>query len=99
MIVNREIKAQQNDLSLTTCFSSAVASEESEPPTVYFIENGVLMRRWSMDSEDLKSVDQVVVSNKCRLQVLSLAHDASLGGHLGEKKHINMCLLLAWNKV
>ena len=58
------IKAQQNDPSLTTCFSSAVATEESRPHTGYFIENGVLMRRWSMGSEDLNGVDQVVVSNE-----------------------------------
>ena len=55
--VNREmlIQAQQNDPSLTTCFSSAVATEESRPHIGYFIENRVLMRRWATDSEDLTS--------------------------------------------
>lgn len=44
------------------------------------------MRMWSPDSSELSVVNQVVVPKEYRLQVLSLAHDSSLAGHLGVKK-------------
>ncbi|XP_035984480.1 uncharacterized protein LOC118558122 [Fundulus heteroclitus] len=79
------IKAQQNDPSLSSCFSIADNSE-SKAPVTYFVENGVLMRSWSPDSGDLQRINQVVVPKDYRYQILSLAHDASLAGHLGVKK-------------
>ena len=80
------IRAQRNDPSLTLCFSSVVAAEENRRPIVFFQDNGVLMRRWSPDSSEVNVVHQVVVPKDYRPQVLSLAHDSSLAGHLGVKK-------------
>uniref|UniRef100_A0A669F703 Gypsy retrotransposon integrase-like protein 1 n=1 Tax=Oreochromis niloticus TaxID=8128 RepID=A0A669F703_ORENI len=80
------IKAQQGDPSLVPCFSSVVDREASKAPVKYFLENGVLLRSWSPDSTDLHRVNQVLVPKEYRLQILSLAHDASLAGHLGVKK-------------
>ena len=69
------IDAQRNDPSLTSCLSF-----------VFFLDNGVLMRRWSPDSSEIRVVNQVVVPTDYRAQILSLAHDSSLAGHLGVKK-------------
>uniref|UniRef100_A0A087YSQ8 Gypsy retrotransposon integrase-like protein 1 n=1 Tax=Poecilia formosa TaxID=48698 RepID=A0A087YSQ8_POEFO len=44
------------------------------------------MRSWSPDSGDLHRINQVVVPQDYRLQILSLAHDANLAGHCGVKK-------------
>uniref|UniRef100_A0A669BX09 Gypsy retrotransposon integrase-like protein 1 n=1 Tax=Oreochromis niloticus TaxID=8128 RepID=A0A669BX09_ORENI len=86
--LNRDalITAQQNDLSLTPCFVSAAASAESKFPTSFFVQDGVLMRRWSPDQSGLRGATQVVVPKPHRGQVLSLAHDASMAGHLGVNK-------------
>ncbi|XP_039863188.1 uncharacterized protein LOC120718658 [Simochromis diagramma] len=84
------IKAQQGDPSLVPCFSSVVDREGSKAPVKYFIENGVLLRSWSPDSTDLHRVNQVLVPKEYRLQILSLAHDACLAGHLGVKKTYQM---------
>uniref|UniRef100_A0A3P9JAN5 Gypsy retrotransposon integrase-like protein 1 n=1 Tax=Oryzias latipes TaxID=8090 RepID=A0A3P9JAN5_ORYLA len=81
------ITAQQNDPTLAACFSSAVDNGgEKMPNVIYFMENGILMRRWTQHSSDLDNTDQLVVPRNFRLQVLSLAHDSSLAGHLGVKK-------------
>ena len=53
---------------------------------MFFLDNGVLMRRWSPDSSEIRVVNQVVVPTDYRAQILSLAHDSSLAGHLGVKK-------------
>ena len=86
--VTREvlIDAQRNDPSLTSCLSSVVAAEEDGKPCVFFLDNGVLMRRWSPDSSEIRVVNQVVVPTDYRAQILSLAHDSSSAGHLGVKK-------------
>lgn len=86
------VKAQQGDPSLVPCFSSVVDREASKSPVKYFLENGVLLRSWSPDSTDLHRVNQVLVPKECRLQILSLAHDASLAGHLGVKKRYHRVL-------
>ena len=86
--VTREmlILAQENDPSLTLCLASVVAAEENRKPVVFFLDNGVLMRRWSPDSSEINVADQVVVPKDYRPHILSLAHDSSFAGHLGVKK-------------
>ena len=80
------IDAQKKDLSLTLCLSYVVAAEEDRKPCGYFLDNSVLMRRWSPDSSETRVVTQVVVPTAYRAQILSLAHDSTLAGHLGIKK-------------
>lgn len=85
--INKEmlVKAQQNDPSPSSCFSVADKNGFKTQVT-YLVENGVLMRSWSQDSGDLHRINQVVVPKDYRPQILSLAHDASLAGHLGVTK-------------
>ncbi|KAL3979168.1 gamma-glutamyltranspeptidase / glutathione hydrolase / leukotriene-C4 hydrolase [Sarotherodon galilaeus] len=80
------IHAQQNDPTLANCLLAANSSDQN--PRVYSIENDVLMRKWHPpSSSDLgwNVFQQVVVPQKFRPQVLSLAHD-SFSGHLGIRK-------------
>lgn len=48
--VTREllIEAQKNDLPHASCMSSVVAAQEDDKHAVFFLDNGVLMRRWSL---------------------------------------------------
>lgn len=80
--VTREmlISAPKNDPSLSVCFSSVVADGEDRKSCSYFLDNDVLMRRWSPDSANLCSIYQVVGPKDYRVQILSLAHDSSLRG-------------------
>uniref|UniRef100_A0A669CBL6 Gypsy retrotransposon integrase-like protein 1 n=1 Tax=Oreochromis niloticus TaxID=8128 RepID=A0A669CBL6_ORENI len=85
--VNKEalISAQENDRSLSPCFAAVAMAGESILPR-FFLQDGVLMRRWSSDQSGTSSVTQVVVPSQHRDQVLSLAHDAGMAGHLGVNK-------------
>ena len=89
------ISAQRGDPSLAKCFS-AVAEDTSEcrGKQVFFVESGVLMRKWvsqageaADDSErDWATVRQVVVPAGSRKHVLELAHEHLWSGHLGVTK-------------
>nr|XP_055054187.1 uncharacterized protein LOC129439536 [Misgurnus anguillicaudatus] len=87
--------AQKADLTLHKCFSSVVPLEMArERKTAYYVDNGLLMRRWCSNVSDPEwcTVNQIVVPVCYRQAVLSLAHDHSLSGHLGIKKTYNRIL-------
>lgn len=95
LTVTREklVEAQNNDPSLVKCFKLA---ENAEFDNVSFlVKDGLLMRKWrksnSTESE-WNFVYQVVVPTIFRPQVLSLAHDHTLAGHLGITKTYNRIL-------
>lgn len=69
--------AQKADPSLETCF--AAVTDKTKVPSenvTYFVDDGVLMRQWK----------KVVVPMGYRSQILNLAHDHVLSGHLGVRK-------------
>jgi len=84
------VKAQNDDLSLRKCLSAVVSAEAAkERNTAYFVDKGLLMRKWcSKVEEDLdwNVIYQVVVPTQYRSQVLCLAHEHLLSGHLGITK-------------
>ena len=83
------IECQQNDETLRKCFASVDAADTaSEAKTAYFLEKGVLMRKWNAHGKENEwgSVHQVVLPTRFRQQVLSLAHDFAWSGHLGITK-------------
>ena len=88
------VAEQESDpeiISLSQC-----ALEESEAGTVpvcYYKKSGVLMRKWrppdvSRD-EQWCIVYQIVVPKSYRKDILSLAHDHRLSGHLGIRKTLD----------
>ncbi len=92
------ISAQTVDLTLRKCFSAGVSVEEAKRRKLaYFVENGLLMRRWCPDVKDDSEWDvvyQVVIPSCYRHHILSLAHDNDLSGHLGITKTYNRILRL-----
>ncbi len=92
LLVTREKidSAQKEDSSLRKCFSAAVSVERTQQiKFAYFVEDGLLMRKWSpvmADDPEWSVIYQVVIPECYREQVLSLAHDHDLLGHLGIKK-------------
>ncbi len=95
LTVTREklIDAQSNDPSLAKCFKLV---EDGEFGNVsFFVKDGLLMRRWNKSNSvenEWNIVYQVVVPTAFRQQVLSLAHDHILAGHLGITKTYNRIL-------
>ncbi len=90
--VNKEqlIQAQQADCSLAKCVSAAQSEECVSQTVSYLFDDGVLLRKWSpVAGMECDVVHQVIVPKKFRPQVLSLAHDHALSGHLGIKKTYN----------
>lgn len=89
------IEWQKEDVSLNKCFDSVVPLEKAkEQETAYFVDAGVLMRKWTphKTGEDWDTVWQVVVPSPLRQQVLSLAHNPAWSGHLGITKTYNRVL-------
>lgn len=82
------IVAQRDDPGLEKMFAAVLPPEEVESAaTGYYINDGVLLRKWLALHEDGggESVVQVVVPEKFRDVVLKLSH-GDLAGHLGVKK-------------
>lgn len=88
--------AQQSDPSLHKCFIPAVSQEVAKKEkTAYFVDDGLLMRKWCANDADgdWSSAFQIVVPVEYRAQVLRLAHDHQLAGHLGVTKTYDRILL------
>lgn len=83
-------EAQRNDPELRNLFEVA---EENDPTESYYINEGVLMRRWKPPSctsdVEWSTVSQVVIPQKYRQSILKLAHDSSFAGHLGVRKTLD----------
>ncbi|KAI5625238.1 hypothetical protein C0J50_15204 [Silurus asotus] len=83
------VAAQKSDPSLTQCFELAANQSRSERyQSMYRIEDGVMMRKWSPVSPDDRWLEtfQLVVPCLFRKHVLSLAHDHPCSGHAGIRK-------------
>lgn len=80
LTVTREklIEAQKNDLSLK-CFK--LAEKPALNNVSFLVKDGLMMQKWHKDEWNV--VYQVVVPSIFCQQVLSLAHNHLLSGHLG----------------
>lgn len=90
LTVSREqlIKAQQGDRTLTESIKAADLGQMSLSGVMYFWDDGLLMCRWEPDSddEDCQEVRQIVLPVGIRADVLRLAHEYVMSGHLGVTK-------------
>ncbi len=88
----KHLIAEQNcDQSLSSLYELVVSEEElADMASGYFLKNDVLLRKWTPSyastQDDWSIVTQVVVPNKFRNEILSLAHASPLAGHLGVTK-------------
>ncbi|KAL2089275.1 hypothetical protein ACEWY4_013963 [Coilia grayii] len=93
LMCNREalIQEQQTDPSLTSLLKSAVGAEEvSEMSQCCYLQDGVLLRKWRPPkrpaTEDWTVRCQIVLPLCFRQDVLRLAHEKPMAGHLGIRK-------------
>ncbi len=82
------IAEQEKDPELKLlCNKSLSEDEVSKVPTGYFKKDGVLMRKWrppDIPADNEWKVNYQIVVPKCyRQEILNLAHDTPLAGHLG----------------
>jgi len=85
------IEAQQTDPEIAELKQGVLTLDESDKvPTCYFMQNGVLVRKWRNPLSPVKhsweTKYQVVLPECLRIHALELAHDAVMGGHMGVKK-------------
>ena len=85
------IAEQHEDSDISCLFQRTVDEYEiSSNPVCYFVKNGVLMRKWrppDVSAEDEWAVKyQVVIPKAYQAEILSMAHETPLAGHLGVNK-------------
>ena len=88
---NKLITAQEGDPEISSLFGYVLPEDELDKvPKGYFIKHGVLMRKWRPANvpatEDWSVVYQIVLPKSYRSEVLNLAHEVPMGGHLGINK-------------
>lgn len=85
------IVEQKRDPSLMSSFDAVVPGNEVEKMSSCFLmRNNVLVRKWTpphaSGHDDWSVVKQIVVPQKYRHDILKVAHDNPLGGHLEVNK-------------
>ena len=88
------ISEQENDPELAPLFKLVLPPVELDKvPVGYYVRNGVLMRKWRPPnvpaSEEWSVVHQIVVPKVYQREILKLAHESPMGGHLGINKTYN----------
>ena len=98
-VISRQnlIVEQSKDKKLLDLFKIALTPVEAEKVSVgYLIKDDILMRKWSPtacdNNEKGETVYQIVVPTVHRREVLELAHDLPVSGHLGVRKTYNRVL-------
>ena len=84
-------KEQLSDPEISTLFERALDEKEvSQVPLCYDVKNDILMRKWrppDVSAEDEWTVNhQIVVPRVYRPEILNLAHETPMSGHLGVNK-------------
>lgn len=85
------IDEQMKDKELLQLHRKAQPPDEAEKvPECYYLKDGVLMRKWrppdANPDEEWRTVHQIVVPEIYRHDIIKLAHDTPMAGHLGVKK-------------
>ena len=85
------IQEQQTDPEISKLIFRALPEDEiSQVPMCYYIKNGILMRKWRPydvpADDDWAVYHQVVVPKSYHHEILSIAHESPMSGHLGINK-------------
>ena len=85
------IQEQQTDPEISKLIFRTLPEDEiSQIPMCYYIKNGILMRKWrpyDVPADDEWAVyHQIVVPKSYRHEILSIAHESPMSGHLGINK-------------
>ena len=84
-------REQHSDPEISPLFERALDENEiSQVPVCYYVKNDILMRKWrppDVSAEDEWTVNhQIVVPRVYRPEILNLAHETPMSGHLGVNK-------------
>ena len=84
-------KEQHKDPEISPLFQKAVSETDlTQDPICFYINNGILMRKWrspEIPADDEWAVNhQIMVPKNYRSEILSLAHETPMSGHLGVNK-------------
>ena len=84
-------KEQHSDPEISPLFDRALDENEmSQVSVCYYVKNGILMRKWrppDVSADDEWTVNhQIVVPRAYRPEILNLAHETPMSGHLGIDK-------------
>lgn len=81
---------QENDSELKSIAEEMDKRDKDTESIFFYKQHGVLMRKWkppdATAEQEWRDVHQIVLPRSYRNQVLSLAHDCPLSGHLGVRK-------------
>ncbi len=82
---------QESDPALSKLSQRALSQQEAEQiPVCFYKQNGVLMRKWRPPDapvdQEWKVVHQIVVPKVYHREVIGIAHDSPMAGHLGVRK-------------
>ena len=80
-------KEQHSDPEISCLFDRALDENEmSQVPVCYYVKNDILMRKWrppNVSADDEWTVNhQIVVPRAYRPEILNLAHETPMSGHL-----------------
>ena len=85
------IQEQQTDPEISKLIFRALPENKiSHVPMCYYIKNGILMRKWRpfdvLADDEWAVYHQIVVPKSYRHEILSIAHESPMSGHLGINK-------------
>ena len=85
------IQEQQTDPEISKLIFRALPEDEiSQVPMYYYMKNGIVMRKWrpfDVPADDEWAVHHLIVVPKSyRHEILSIAHESPMSGHLGINK-------------
>ena len=88
------IQEQMRDVELSSLFERALTADAAAQVPLCYYKNkyGVLMRKWrpaDVPAYEWNEVHQIVVPKIFRSEILTLSHDAPVGGHLGVRKTLD----------
>ena len=88
MSTSQLIAEQHKDTELASLFARIVDENEvSQNPVWLFTKNGVLMRKWRPPyvsvEDEWAGKHQIVILKSYRQEILSMAHETPLSGHMG----------------
>ena len=84
-------KEQHKNPEISPLFQKVVSETDlAQDPICFYIKNGILMRKWrspEVPADDEWAVNhQIVIPKIYRSEILSLAHETPMSGHLGVNK-------------
>ena len=84
-------KEQHSDPEISPFFDRALDENEmSQVPVCYYVKNDIFMRKWrppDVSADDEWTINhQIVVPRAYRPEILNLAHETPMSGHLGVNK-------------